>query len=261
MLSREKLIALAPNLISSPEHYMDSFRENVRMYIDQKEITLAEVSELADIPESTLKSFIYGKSEDCHLSTAIKLAKVFRVSVDELVGCGTLSPITTESIQITRQFPESYMHFIRWSIRMHQAVLNSTPAANRFIEVMNPAVGPYGNLKISYDLELVDISNLPDDIRPKITMGIRIPNNQFNPIFNENDIVLLANDRLAYPNEIELKCHNDNLWFLKYKKLPNGEYKYCSLRDNVVAPPPEDIELTFGYIVKVVRSMNSLSDD
>lgn len=260
MLEREKLLALSQRLIREPDNYMHSFRENVRMYLDEKQITLAEVAELADLPESTLKSLVYGQAADCHISTAIKLAKVFGVSVDELVGCGTISPITVESMQISRTLPECYMHFIRWAIRASKQMLENSPSSIRAVEVMNPTIGGYGNLKATYDMDLVDISELNDDIRPKISMGIRIPNDQYAPLYHQNDIVLLANDRSAYPSEVVVMCSNDNLWFLRYKKLPNGELKYCSIRDNVVAPPPEELSMTFGYVVKVIRSMQLLNE-
>jgi|GEM_PF-2861191 len=260
MLTNNTLAALASNLLREPDDYMHSFRENVRMYLDEKNITLAEVAERADISESTLKSFVYGHSEDCHLSTAIKLAKVFKISIDELVGCGTLPQVTTESIQIVRQLPECYAQFVRWAIRMHRDMLDNNPSMCRAIEVMTPEIGPYGNLKFTYNLELMDISDLNEDLRPKISMGIRMIDNQFSPYYQKNDILLLANDRSAFPGEIEVKCSNDNLWILRYKKLPNGEHKYCSIREGVVAPPPEELRMTFGYVVKVVRSMKPLDE-
>lgn len=261
MLGREKLLSLSRRLIREPDNYMHSFRHNVRLYLDQKGITLAEVSEKADIPECTLKSFVYGKSNDCHLSTAIKLAKVFHISIDELVGCGTIGPITMESIQIARQLPECYTNFVRWTIRTHQELLNNSPASVRAVEVMNPVIGAYGNLKMTNDFEIIDISELNDDLRPKITMGIRIPNNQYTPIYHENDILLVANDRQPYPSEVAVMCSNDNIWFLRRKKNQNGEYKLSAVRDNVVAPPPEELTMTFGYVVKVIKSMNLVIDD
>lgn len=261
MLEREALLSLSRRLTREPDNYMHSFRENVRIYLDEKDITLAEVAEAADIPESTLKSFVYGKSTDCHLSTAIKLAKVFKVSVDELVGCGTIGPITMESLQITRQLPECYTNFVRWTIRTHQELLNNSPASVRAVEVMNPEIGAYGNLKLTNDFEILDISELNDDIRPKITMGIRIPNNQYTPIYNKNDILLIANDRQPYPSEVAVMCSNDNIWFLKSRKMPNGGTKLCAVRDNVIAPPAEELSMTFGYVVKVIKSMKLIDDD
>lgn len=62
---------------------MDNFRQNFNLYI--KDMTLSELAEKADIPFSTLRGMIYENGADCKLSNAVKLAKVFHVSVDELL--------------------------------------------------------------------------------------------------------------------------------------------------------------------------------
>ena len=45
MLTKKQLRAMSRELTSNPEDYMDSFRKNVQMYIDQREITISEVAE------------------------------------------------------------------------------------------------------------------------------------------------------------------------------------------------------------------------
>lgn len=260
MLETKYLRALSSNLISDPDEYMTSFRENVRMYIDQKEITLAEISELADIPESTLKSFVYGASADCHLSTAIKLAKVFSVSVDELVGCGTISPQTCESLQLTRQLPESFTHFVRWAIHYHYEMLRTNRVSEKSVEIMDPEIGDNGNLKMTNNFSVQDISNISDDIRPKIFMGIRIPTDILEPIYMENDILYIANDRKPRFSEPTVVCVRDNMWFLKCKEeIENGVkvVNFYSLRDGAKRASKTDDMMILGYVALKVPAMYS----
>lgn len=61
---------------------MDNFRENINSYIGN--MTLSELSERAGIPFSTLRGMLYENSSDCNLSNAVKLAKVFSISVDDI---------------------------------------------------------------------------------------------------------------------------------------------------------------------------------
>lgn len=258
MLEKKKLNALSENLVANPDNYIASFRKNVDMYISQKEITLAEVSEMADIPLSTLKTFLYGDAKDCHLSTAVKLAKVFNISVDELVGCGTLAPQTCESLQLTRLLPESFTHFVRWATHFHYDMLTSNKVTEKAIEVMLPEIdGETGNVRMTNDFEVVDISDINPDIRPKVFMGIKVLDNQYAPKFFENDIILLANDREARVNEFLAISVNKNMWIAKSKvDIVDGvkQVSYQSVRTGGPVFTEKDSVLVMGYIAKVHRN-------
>lgn len=256
MLEKKKLRELSKNLISNPDDYMNTFRDNVRMYIDQKEITIAEVAELADVPESTLKSFIYGKSQDCNLSTAVKLSRVFDLSVDEMVGCGTIVPQTCESLQIMRTLPESFTHFVRWAIHYHKDMLESNKVIKHAVEIMNAEEADDGNLKMTNNFDIIDISGVNQDLFPKIFMGIRIPSNRFAPKYFEGEIILLANDRDARSSEPVVVSTNENLWIFNRKEENIAGAKkvnYYSIRDGKIRATDEQIPVVIGYVAKVLH--------
>lgn len=256
MLDNNHLRKLSRDLISEPDDFMHSFRKNLFMYIERKDITLAEVAEAADIPFSTLRAFLYGDSKDCHLSTAVKLARVLCVSVDELVGSGTISPQTCESLQLVRQLPESFTHFVRWSIHFHYDMLTSEKVSQKAIEVMMAECADNGNLKMTNDLEIMDVSDLNDDIRPKVFMGIRIPCDHYAPHYFAGDILLIANDRSARNDERVVIVVGDNMWILRRKEeLVNGEKKvnYYSIRDGRLRTSEDRASLVIGYVAKTVH--------
>ena len=60
-MHNEKLNKLSLKLVADKTNYMSAFKKNIDMYINEKDIKLREISEKADIPFETLKSFIYGK--------------------------------------------------------------------------------------------------------------------------------------------------------------------------------------------------------
>lgn len=255
MVDNETLRKMTRNLVAEPTNYINSFRKNLFMYIDRKEITLAEVAELADIPTSTLKTFLYGDAKDCHLSTAVKLARVFHVSIDELVGCGTISPQTCESLQLIRQLPESYTHFVRWITHYHYDMLTSNKVSNFSIEIMNAECNDHGNLKMTNSFYIMDISGLDKELRPKIFMGIRIPTNMYAPIFYEGDVLLIANDRNPRPTEKTLALIDESIFFLnRREENENGVRKinYYSIRDGRKIADDSKIKLEVGYVVKVL---------
>ena len=259
MVDNETLRKMSRNLVAEPEDYMHSFRKNLYMYIDRKDISLQEVAELADLPVGTLKTFMYGDASECRLSTAVKLARVFHVSVDELVGAGTISPQTCETLQIIRQLPESFTHFVRWTTHFHYDMLSEGKVTVRAIEIMTPEVDVNGNLKMTNNFDVVDIADLTDDISPKIFMGIRIVNNLYAPNYYEGNILLLANDRQARQGEHVVVCTgSNNMWLLRRGDAGSSRKdgkpgEYFSLRDGKKRATDDDSLLVVGYVVKVVE--------
>ena len=90
-MKKKKLKDYVKNLTANQNDYMSSFRKNIDLYVSDKDITLSDIAEEADIPFSTLRTFLYGNASDCKLSTAVKLARAFGVSVDEIVEIGRAS--------------------------------------------------------------------------------------------------------------------------------------------------------------------------
>ena len=258
MFDKKRLRSLSRNLIANPDDYMSSFRKNVQMYIDQKDVTIMQLAEAADISESTLKSFLYGDNQDCRLSNVIRLAKALHVSMDELVGAGTISPQTCQSLQLVRQLPESFTHFVRWSIIFHYDMLTSSKVSEHAIEVMNAEVSDSGSMKMTNVMSIIDIAGLPEDIRPKIFMGIRMPGDMYAPKYYEGDILLIANDRPARENEPVVVVTGDNMWLLKRKEETVDGKKtvnYYSIRDGGFRCGQERVKNIIGYVVRVKRIM------
>lgn len=270
MLDEKYLRKLSKNLISEPDNYMYSLRENIRMYIDEKDITLAEIAEAADIPESTLKSLVYGNATDCKLSNIIKLAKVLHISVDELVGCGTISPQTTESLQLVRQLPKSFTHFVRWCIHYHTAMLTKGKISTRSVEIMQASISDTGSMKMTNELEILDISQIDETIRPKIFIGIKIPSNLYAPSYYAEDIILIANDRNPRPGEHVVAAVNNQIYILKPDPSTLPQLKSTKPETGILNTDSENIDYYFicdgqinaklnenyfvmGYVVKTVR--------
>ena len=105
-MDEKQLQLLSKQLVTSKDDYMNSLRKNIDLYASQKDITIRAIAEEADISLNTLNSILYGNVKDCKLSTIISLARAFHISIDELVGCETISSAARDSIQITRNLPE-----------------------------------------------------------------------------------------------------------------------------------------------------------
>lgn len=257
MLDKKSLRKLSKNLVSNPDDYMTSFRKNLYMYIEHKDISLANVAEEADISVSTLRSLLYGDAKDCHVSTIVNLARALNISCDELLGSGTISPQTCESLQLIRQLPENFTHFVRWAIHYHYEKLTSGEVTERSIEVMSAVCSDNGNLKMTNDYDIIDISNVKDDVRPKVFMGVRIPCEHYVPDYYPGDILLIANDRSGRRSEHVLVTIGQNMWIVdRREEFENGKKvnNFYSVRDGRKRAQNE-VGIVIGYVADVIRYM------
>ena len=251
-MEREKLKKLSLKLTSNRENYMDSFRKNIDMYIEEKDITLREISEKADISFSTLNNLLYSDSKDCKLSTAVALARAFGVSIDELIGAETIEPLTREAIAISRNLPENARYLIRWFIK-HQESLVAEHPGKRIVSVMKPICNMDGNLEQVNDFVALDISSLGNNVKPKIFIGFQLPCEHYMPHYSPYDILLVANDR--HPNLIENSIFTigGNI-FIGKRKIENGIANYYSIRDGKKMWTESEIDEIIGYVALTIKS-------
>ena len=239
-------------MVEKSTKYIDSFRKNIDMLMAKYDYTIKETAEIADISYDTFKTFLYDKeAKDCRLSTAVKLARAFHISIDELVGAGTIKPNGLEGMQIYRSLPEGSKRFLDWHVR-NQKFLHEKHGDRKIANIMLPLCANNGNLKQTSDYEILDITNLGDELSYKIFMGIKIPCLHYLPHYTEGDILLIANDRDAMKGENTVIMLNDNLAITK-RVIENGQEKYYGLRDSKPRPlNPKDIEV-LGYVAKIIR--------
>ena len=248
-MENELLKKLSMNLCADKHNYMKSFRKNVDMYISQKEITIREVSEIADIPFDTLKNFLYKDSADCKLSTAVKLARAFNVSIDELIGAETINEVSRESIAICRNLPDNALYLIRWYIRYIDSLNRKNEPNKRYISVMKLDCNQNGSLKMTTDYKHIDITDIDKECSCKVFFGITMPCDHYMPVYSPYDILLIANDRQPTMHENSIIRVNGCLFIAKKK---NNEY--FSIRDGKFRLKEHEIDEHIGYVACTIRN-------
>ncbi len=251
-MGNKKFKKISEKLSTNRDDYMSSFRHNVNLYIDQPNYTLRELSENSGIPVSTISSFLYGNVKDCKLSTAIALSKALGVSMDELVGAGTLSDSERECLSICRNLPENSLYLIQWYIKHQQIVNNSVRKKKKILSVMEPIFNHHGNLKLSDFYKHIDITDLDKENRSKVFFGLKIPCDNYMPYYSPFDILLIANDRTPNFHEHSL-IWKDNSLFIANRKIDDGVAKYYSIRDNKFRFTEDEVDEVIGYISCVLR--------
>ena len=246
-MNKEKLKKISKNLSANSDDFMSAFRKNMFMYIDEKDITIKDISEEACVPFSTLNTLLYGNSKDIKLSTAVKLAKALNVSIDELIGAETINEVSRESIAICRNLPDNAVYLIRWYIRYIDSLNKNNNPNRRYVSVMELECSHNGNLKITTNYRHIDITDIGEEYRSKVFFGVTMPCEHYMPTYSPYDILLIANDRNAKTNENVLIRTDGNL-FLAKRKVENGLVKYYSIRDGKFRLNEDNVDEVIGYI-------------
>lgn len=250
-MKNKKMEHVTENLVSNPTNCIDSFRKNIFYLLETRDLSLRELSEKADMPFETLKSFLYGDSKDCKLSTAVKLSKAFELSIDELVGAETMHPLSAQSLAMCRAMPDYVVYLIRSFIRHQYQLQTQFDTGSINIPVLLPEC-QNGYLQTTNITDTVCIDHLTNGLKSKICMGIKIPCEHYEPFYMPNDIVLLAADRTGQHNERCVVSYKGNLFFArKIFYIENGskKFKYTSIIDGKIEILPHDIDDKLGYIV------------
>ena len=221
------------------------------MYIEDKDITIKDISEASGVPFSTLNTFLYGDSKDAKLSTAVKLAHALGVSIDELVGADTINSITRESLSICRNLPDNELYLIRWYIRYIESLNKNNEPNKRYISVMELECNNNGNLKITTNYRHIETTNVHEEFRSKIFFGITMPCDHYMPTYSPYDILLIANDRNPTTENSLLRI-NGSLYIAK-RKVEGGIAKYYSIRDGKFRLNESDVDEVVGYIVGFIK--------
>ena len=239
-------------MVEKSTKYIDTFRKNIDMLMAEHDYTIKETAEIADLSYDTFKTFLYDKeAKDCRLSTAVKLARAFNISIDELVGAGTFKPSGLEGIKAYRSLPEGSKRFLDWQVR-NQKFIHEQQSNTKFVNVMLPLCAGNGNLKQTNDYEVMDITRLGDELTYKIFLGIKIPCLHYLPHYTEGDVLLIANDRNALKGENTVVMFNDNM-AITNRLVENGKENYYGLMDGRLRPlDPKQIQI-IGYVAKIIR--------
>lgn len=201
---------------------IEYFRNILRQKLKEKKLTLNALSLRADLPEDTLRSIIYGKSQDVKLSTMTKIADVLNCALDELAG---RSPYSEEELEIFERLHRLSGH----SLRKMEFILNFEEETTLQPSIHGtqkiPIYLPTGNMKdgMFYDsssIEFLDISNYPHELRNEADFGIKIISPHYEPVYYINDILLLSKKRTPEFNDTILYIDSaGRLYIRKYSQI------------------------------------------
>lgn len=241
----DKTMCFGKPLISNLRHSIDK-------YLDEKDMSIRELSEKADIPFESLKGVLYNtKREDCNLSTLYKLSKATGYSIDELICSDAMSPDALECLSICRDLPKNSLRLVRHFIKHQKKLHEKHSAENTVLSVMVPPLAS-GRMQYTNVMELLVINHLSETIKSVAYLGIKIPCENYMPYYAEDEILLIASDREAVHGERCVVVNNGRLFIVtKQSYIENGQkkWRYVALLNNKIVMPAKSVDEKLGYIV------------
>lgn len=250
-------------LSSNGENWMEAFRTNIGLLRNYYGWSVRVVAEKANISESTLNKIIQGITKDCDQSLTIKLAKVFNVSVDELIGAETIPTETRKTIAMSRKLKEHHRKVIRMYARHQYELHGENDTNSKSISVLTP-ICKNGHLKTTLLDKKICIDFLTKPTREKVSMGIEIPCDHYEPHFLKSEIVLLAFDREGENNEMCVISAGGNMYFcIKKIQFVDGkkEINYIAITNKKKVFAFDDVEDRLGYVVGWLEPDNPDDED
>ena len=248
-MGNEKNTNIYLKLVSNRDNYMSSLRDNVGLLRTEKKWSVRVLAEKANISEDTLNTFLKGTSKDCNLSTVVKLARALGVTIDELVGAGTMSDGTRECVSRCRVMPQHFVNLARSYIRHIYKLYEKTESKEPRLVILPEC--RRGHLQTTNVTAEIDVSHLPSNTIGRIAHGLMIPCDHYEPYFLKDEIILLAVDRDGQDGEMCVISHNGEYYIVRkkmYIKDGQKKWKYMSLFTEKEFLK-EEIEDKLGYVV------------
>lgn len=239
-------------LVTNEDNWMDSFSENLGILKNYYGWSVRTISDKTGISESTINRILQGSTGDCDQSVTVKLAKAFGVSVDELIGARTINDETRKVIAMTRVLDEHHRKVIRIYAK-HQYILHKKNNSDaKTISILTPKCIERRLKRVSLSDEKIVLDKLTKGTQEKISFGIKIPCDHYEPHFLKDEIILLSYDREGENNETCAVSSGGYIYIcIKKVQFVDGkkEINYVAITNKRKIFSFDEIDDRFGYVV------------
>lgn len=238
----------------TPEKINANLRATIQKRCRASKMSIQDLAFECDIAQDTLRDYYYEKIKTCRLSSAIKIAKFFNTTIEEMTGVTAVNPEIDSVVRNMESMPQYMQHYVQW-VTNQLIYMNEVKEPKAKMIPVHQGICQDGNFVMGKDLEPLDISGHEADVRAKVFMGINIPCEHFMPRYSPYDTLLIANDRRAEYNEVILAESHGYLWLLVRKEevIINGvkEASFYSLRDHRFIKTESEMDNIIGYVAGI----------
>lgn len=255
MESQENFDTLKEKTKKKQSKYFANLRRTVDRLMDEQDLSVKDLIRMSDLSPTAINSFLYdAELLDCKLSTAVGMSKAFGLTIAELAETETISEEVLTIVKAFRTLPVAEQKLIAFLVSSF-AHSHEEHKSERNINVMIPECNCNGNMKETFDYELMNIDQIGDELIHRVFMGIQIPCEHYLPHYMQGQVLLIANDRDAIGSENTVIKVNDNL-IITHRVVKNGKAEYYGIRDGLLHSGEDDRIFVVGYIAKTIKAEN-----
>ncbi|MFI3214351.1 MAG: helix-turn-helix domain-containing protein [Eubacteriales bacterium] len=186
--------------------------KNIKILLTSNHWNLKTLSEKSDIPYDTLTKIMNHTISNPTLSTLMKLSTTFNCTIDSLLheDFHTQTRISSlpSHIRTTLYYMMNFIH-------LHQN--QPTSVHSKFVPLHTPFDEVSTSVQYNFSkVEALDVCSYEKRYQNQISFAIRIRNNNYHPVFFENDILLFGSNRTPQYGEIGLFAHNNTLYLRQF---------------------------------------------
>lgn len=197
--------------------------ERLRQLTNEKGWSLQQLAEISDLPLETVRNIYYGKTPDPKISTVMKLANSFNLTVNCLMGQCSHTP-QERAILINYRSCGKHGKYIIEHIAKYEAGAIRSEREKENIHII-PCIIPHGVVSHGVIYDLCETVEIETPVK-EAYMAIRMVSNDLAPTYCKGDILLFGN-RFPASGEKAAFYQGDRIFIRKFIEEDNHYRLQC----------------------------------
>lgn len=194
--------------------------ERLRQLTNEKGWSLQQLAEISDLPLETVRNIYYGKTPDPKISTVMKLAKSFNLTVNCLMGQCSHTPQERAILINYRNCGKHGKSIIELISRYEASAMKKEREKDG--RHMIPCIVPEGTVSHGIIYDMCETVEIETDVK-EAYIAIRMVSNDLAPTYCKGDILLFEN-RFPKHGEKAAFYNGDRIYIRRYLEEEN---QYC----------------------------------
>ena len=194
--------------------------ERLRQLTNEKGWSLQQLAEISDLPLETVRNIYYGKTPDPKISTVMKLAKSFNLTVNCLMGQCSHTPQERAILINYRNCGKHGKSIIELIAKYEASAMKKEREKDG--RHMIPCIVPEGTVSHGIIYDMCETVEIETDVK-EAYIAIRMVSNDLAPTYCKGDILLFEN-RFPKHGEKAAFYNGDRIYIRRYLEEEN---QYC----------------------------------
>lgn len=224
--------------------------ERLRQLTNEKGWSLQQLAEISDLPLETVRNIYYGKTPDPKISTVMKLANSFHLTVNCLMGQCPHTPQERAILINYRNCGKHGKSIIELIARYEASAMKRDREQSGKHKI--PCIVPQGTVCHGIIYDMCETVEIETDVMEAF-IAIRLVSNDLAPTYCKDDVLLFEN-RFPMNGEKAAFYKGDRVYIRKFLE-ENGQYRLKCLHNrdaDIVLKRMDEVDY-IGACIDVVR--------